>query len=260
MSQDFSKQDSIEHEEYCDSERSNSKGEKMSNLDKFCKLYVSIERLAKKMFKNDDSEWMTALTRYFDGKKLDFSKELYFCKTLRNFNAHNGTFDIQPNDVIIKFLEYVKKELENPKKAIDFCRRRDAVITASMESPVLPIMRIMYSEKYTHIPVVGNDCVFGAFSANTLLAKIVKEPDFRIAETTTIWDFSDYLSVEKSGASEVIRFAKQDDTYFDIKRMFQDFYQKDERLGMILVTENGKRAESLLGIITVSELLDVIIT
>ena len=117
-------------------------------------------------------------------------------------------------------------------------------------------MKKMKENSYSNIPVIKNDTMVGVFSESTIFDFILDKEILLLDECNKIADFENYISFN-SHNSEYFEFAPRNASIFEIHKRFQFGVRKNERLGAVFITENGKETEGLLGMVTPWDLLEI---
>lgn len=181
--------------------------------------------------------------------------ELEYIREIRNFLQHrpelNGEYPIEPNPQILPRIDKLIDNIQNPPKVYDKCVDISSVCYASYDDKIYPFMVKMKENTYTHIPILDNGVVKGVFSENTLLGALIEDELVYVKDSTT---FSNPLIKKycelNNHVSEIYRFIKKDTYLEDAKELFVNSFQKQQRLSMLFITQNGKPEEKLLGIVT----------
>jgi CBS domain-containing protein len=231
----------------------------MKNRDLFIERYKSLEHAAKKFYNkgedychgksfNQDLKKDTA----FDSWKIDY------CREIRNLLQHEEFKDgfwVEPTDAIIDFLEETIKLLENPPRISDIWIPKRKILTACIDDEVLPIMNKMRENAFTHVPVVDeNGVVTGVFNENTLFQYFSDKKIINVGEGALMAEYRDYLPIE-THIGERFEFVKKDITLYEVKKIFRTNLTRGKRTEMIFATDNGKKTEEVLGIVTAWDVL-----
>lgn len=144
-------------------------------------------------------------------------------------------------------MEEVEKKIY-PKIYPLFCAK---VYTVSQFEPIGNALKLMYENSFSQIPVYEIDIFMGLLTNNTVsrwLGSCVKEEIFSLYETRIV---------------DVFDYAENSNNYFfiekcsDVKEALQKFTELElagEGIDAVLITENGRPTEPLLGIITRSDI------
>lgn len=176
-----------------------------------------------------------------------------FCRTCRNRIAHDG----YENDFIfygedmIKKLDEIIEEIRHPYKVFD--KATKPVTSANLNDNVRKIMQEMMKKNYTHIPIYDNNKLVGIFSEGVLFNYLYENKIVEIDENTSFSEIKDFISLNNS--KEIIKFAKRNRLYDDVCLEFINEFKKGSKLSCVLVTQNGKEDEKVIGILTAWDIL-----
>ena len=94
--------------------------------------------------------------------------------------------------------------------------------------------------------------VIGMFSKSTIFNLLIDNKTISIDKTITFKDIEEKISLENKDnfKSEKYMFIPRNATKEYISELFETSYRNANRIAVMLVTENGKSNEKLLGIIT----------
>ena len=119
---------------------------------------------------------------------------------------------------------------------------------------LLSTMQEMRKNGYTHVPILQGDSVIGVFSENSIFQSLADNGITLIETDTNITAFQGYLPL-KAHESEQFSFMGWNALLSEAEDRFEEHFRKNERLGMIFLTQNGKQTEKLMGILTAWDLL-----
>lgn len=220
----------------------------------FIEKYKELEELVKEEYALDDKSHPI----HFLMNQDEFSflkKEIDYCRQVRNFLQHenkiNGSFAVTPSIEMVKLLDYVIEEVKYPLQAKDIMTKEEKVFYKSKKDIVIKSI-IEMENKYTHIPIVEDGKVTGVFSSSSLFGYMKDNKKFSLEVDLTFEMLENYLLYNKS---ERYLYISQNMRINRIKDLFDDYYKKAKRIGMMIVTESGKKEEKFLGIITPYDLL-----
>lgn len=177
--------------------------------------------------------------------------EIRCIQNTRNALVHNSKlrnrFLLEITPEALSFLNDIIHSLI--MRAGDVMIRNRDVYKQGLDGSIFEAMKIMREKSYTHVPIVKNGKVIGAFSENILSNYILDHGSFTLNSNTQFQEIKEYLRfVNHYG--ETFRFIKQSETAVNIKDMFEKATKKQDRIGMVFVTTNGEENGNLLGIIT----------
>lgn len=181
----------------------------------------------------------------------DISAELDYCRALRNFFSHTPDYKdgVQPTAGLIDLLDQTIQRVKNPPLVMNHLIPVSKVLCAGIDDLVLPKMRQMNEQVYTHIPILDNGIVVGVFSENTIFSYLTDEGIIGVEENTRFIDIQNYLPINAHKA-ECFRFVGRRTPIGEVRELYSEAMKAGDRIGLIFVTETGKLTEKLLGIIS----------
>jgi len=220
--------------------------------ERFLDTYKKLEATVSAQYALSDSDSAVGfLERRAEFRSI--KKELAYCREVRNLLTHNpkidGRYAVEPSDAMIALLDRTISRVTNPQRAKHIWVPVAQVVCAQQEDLVRPAMVSMYEKSYTHIPIVKNGIVTGAFSENTLLTCLVEDEIISIGKNTRFSHIARFLALDKH-RTESFYFIGKEMPVSQIQDLFAKADQAGERIGLLFVTENGKQTEKLLGILT----------
>ncbi len=217
-------------------------------LDKYKKLEATVS--AQYNLSNSESA-VSYLERRAEYRAIKM--DLAYCREVRNLLTHNpkigNRYAVEPSDEMLALLDQTIEHVKNPQKAKHIWVPRDQVSCRTMEDLVRPAMVEMNEHVYTHIPILKDDIVVGVFSENTLLSYLIDDEIVSIDNDVKFSDIAKYLQLDQHRA-ESFRFIGKETLVSEIEDIFADADKKADRIGLIFVTNSGKKTEKLLGIIS----------
>ncbi len=227
----------------------------MSRANEFLDKYNRLENLTEEKF--DCGRYspliFLANTREF-GK---YATELNYCREVRNVISHNprldGSYIVEPSAKMLEFLDFMLNELEHPKRCLQIAVRIERVLTASPQTRVLPVMREMFEKGFSHVPVLSEGRVAGVFSANAVFKAVMRKNRIKISEETVFDDLKELISLDDDVFGSYA-FVPKHAKLFDVRLLFRR-RGDNSKLRMIFLTDNGRRDERLLAILTPWDIL-----
>lgn len=229
----------------------------MSNNILFLNKYKELENLIKHRLpqNNRNSSPIYSYIRelysspyekdHYRGEKLDSIREL------RNQMAHNNIDDIiSIQDDALIFLENEISLLSNPTTALDICTKLTNIHYATLNSKIVNVMSAMIKYGYSHIPVLNElSQLIGVFSENTIFSIYMQHPNLLNKDILYLSDIEEYLYLNNH-QTECFLFTSKNTLASKIISKFQKRKEKNKRISVIFVTENGEADEVLIGMIT----------
>ncbi len=221
-----------------------------SRTEEFLDLYRRLESEIKEAFPEAGSSPIPWLSR----REFRYlSSELDYCREVRNLLSHReklaGSYAVEPSQAMVDTLRETIDKITNPIRAHHVMVARKQVEAKTANDLVRPTLAAMLEKKFSHVPILKDDRVVGAFSESILLRCLVESKTFSVDDSMRFSDLERYLPLENH-VSEVFRFVGRNAYAADVADMFDRADRSEDRIGMVFVTENGKASERLLGIIT----------
>lgn len=228
----------------------------MQNSSSFLAAFNEIEKTLKTSLPNthgyrpfasmiSDLKRTNAVVRKYETDLREFAD-------LRNAIVHERTDPnyviAEPHESTVRKIQFILGELTNPERIYPKFRR--SVETLSLETSVGQALSLIRDFAYSQFPVYDNGTCIGLITDNGItrwLAHHVEEDLISLSEST----ISEVLELEEN--TQRFKFMNIHMTVYDAKEVFNT--PSDLPLSAILITQNGRAQESLLGIITPWDIL-----
>ena len=229
----------------------------MKNSTRFLNAFVTIEEYLRHRTADHDGHlgFSQMLRRVGKREKSvrNFEFDLKEYAQLRNAIIHERAGDeeviAEPNDIVVKAIEHAAKVITKPPTVFPLFQRQ--VITIDPDTPLKKGLKIMYSSGISKLPVTENGRCVGVLSSNTIVRWLGSRVE------------GGGVDLDSTTAGSVLAFRRKRDRYKFISRRtdlfsaidtFESYEHKGERLLALLITENGKESEKIIGIMTLSDL------
>lgn len=226
----------------------------MSNKEKFIELILEIEKISKKY--NNEANLANRIRKLKENRREPYLSNyefLRFCIEYRNAISHEGMGRkyLDFTDNMIKDLEEIVYRAKNPFDV--YTKSTKNIFSADIKENVKEIMRIMSDKNYTHIPIYKEGLLVGIFSESSLFTYLFNDEIVEISGDTTFEDIQNYIALENS--EETIKFVSRNDLYDNVVNEFIKRFKNGEKLACIMVTQNGKNTEKVIGILTAWDII-----
>lgn len=124
---------------------------------------------------------------------------------------------------------------------------------ASITDKVTQVVSKMNKEKYSYVPILQDDKLYGVFSQDTLFTFVAQNEGFILEDCLELNEFGELLDID-SHSSERFEFMPRNSTVLDVDQKFNEDVNQEKRLEGIFITENGQRNEKILGLTTIWDL------
>ncbi|WP_335969356.1 CBS domain-containing protein [Fusobacterium polymorphum] len=228
----------------------------ISIFRELCNKFEDLVRIKYKV--KDEEGAFYILSNQKEYKK--FEKDINLIRKIRNLLSHGeckveGKTAIEINENIIEKLKEIISLLENPPLVAS--RYITEMFVVDLEEQLENLIKTMNEKKISHVPVLDKDKkLVGVFSENTIFSKLSEDEIIEIGKEYKVKDYEKYIKLENH-SSEYFDFIKRNEELASAQNLFNKSIKKDKKLVMLFVTENGKKTEKILGIITPWDLLDM---
>lgn len=225
----------------------------MSNAEKFLSIFNQIEKYLASLAGVERYESFMSLIRLLDNNKIisRYKNDLREYAELRNAIVHQTTDEpiAEPYDKTVESLQRIYLILKKPPVAYDIASK--PVFSCGTEDLIVNVVKEMTQKVYTHIPVLEGGKFIGVFSESTITRWLGKsaERDGFILEATRIGELKEYFD-RPEDIFCCYKFVARNTDIFSVKDDFLVLVNKKWRLGAVFVTQNGRKDEKIIGIIT----------
>jgi predicted transcriptional regulator len=189
------------------------------------------------------------LNRYFD--------DLQVFNDLRNVIVHQKKHVeyviAEPHMEVVNRIEKIASDLTQPVKIIP--KYRSEVKCFHMDDSLATVLLEVKSKGYSQFPIYDHQQFAGLLTENGIanwLSRSIKEDLVSISETKV----KDVIEFEEM--TNHYLFVSKHTSVFEAKEKFLNHLEKGSlKLDALLITEHGKETETLLGIITPWDVLDI---
>lgn len=228
----------------------------MSRADEFLDLYRELEDVAAEQY-NLLKDGHVVYNLSGRPEFRSFKADLDYCRDVRNLLSHKPKigchYVVEPSKEMVEFLRSTINKIIHPLKAADLMIPMTKILWKGRNDLVLPVLYDMLEHTYTHIPILENGAVVGVLSESTILSYLVDEEIIEVNSSVRFSDLEKYLKIENH-KSESFRFVSKNALKSQLDEMFSNALNRGDRIGMVFVTQNGKKNEKILGLITAWDL------
>ena len=157
----------------------------------------------------------------------------------------------------IQLLDAALGQPKESEPVSDFWIPRNKIIACKLSDTISSVIDKMLVDGISHVPVLDDKGkVVGVFSESTMME--AWKAKLNCSENATITVIASLLPIDKH-KTDVFEFVSKDETAASLKKKHQQSLENNKRIGLFLVTDNGRLDEPLLGIATpwdVAETLD----
>lgn len=229
------------------------------NSERFLIAYNKIDKIMKGLVDRKDHYNFFKAIELSKKKHVAIRKyedELREFGDLRNAIVHHRTETeyviAEPHTNIVELIEHIESLLSQPVTVgTSFARK---VHTFQSVATLSEVLRKVRDNNFKHIPVYNNENFLGLITASGImrwLAATVEE-EVISREITTM---KDILKYEKNG--NTYRFIASRTPIYEAEEIFKNSVLSEHKLEVLLITRGGKNDETLIGIITPIDLIQL---
>ena len=231
----------------------------MSNAERFLNAYTKIENHLKSTYDFDSGDSFSYMLKNAARKNpaiRSYQDELRQYHELRNAIVHNrpdGKPIADPYNETVKNFERITELILDPP--IVYPEFQSDVTTLPISTSVTEAVSLMHEHSYSQVPILDENSNFvDLLTANTVTRWLGANIDngMAILEEKTVSDALDYKENMESFC-----FISRETNLAKVLSIFDDNRDRKEVINAILITQNGKETEKLLGIITHYDLPEI---
>lgn len=230
----------------------------MSNAERFIKAYNTLDHSLRTQYNFKRtiafsdvvrrSVMLNSVIRKYEDDLIDYGR-------LRNAIVHSGDeteIIAEPNLKVVEKLERIAEIVSTPPKVLNTVATKD-VLCVDGTATIEKVMGLIWKSGYSNIPVYEKNSLIGIANGQRLM-DILGEVVYKngnlcsYCKTTQIKDIVTKLKGEMY--YEVVN------EQLTIEQAMNLFY-KNRKLLVILITKNGSENEKPLGIVSVSDIIDI---
>ncbi len=227
----------------------------MKNSERFLNAFVAIEDfLRNELNANNYVTFYQLIDKaaLSNSAVRSYKDDLKEYADLRNAIVHErsgGNIIAEPNHYVVDRIESIVTVLEKPPKVIPEFQTK--VTTIKDSDSIAKALKLILKQSFSQVPVLKGSKFVALLTANTItrwLGANVAEDVFSLSETTVAKALT-FAEHEKNYS-----FIRRNTTMFEALELFRKSEEHGISLDALLITQNGKSTEKIIGIITVSDL------
>ena len=200
----------------------------------------------------------TELENYFkkNNEQLKDKKEWDTYRQLRNIYTHQPDYRNGKMLVITqKFYDKFKNEVNEIIKPLcseNIMIPNEKIYKVDKDEYINNVIQTMIQKNYTCVPIVTkNGYLEGVFTANSLMLYFNRHQKeiCEEVEKIKVENFMDYCQLT-ADSNVMYKFVKRRTEIRDIEKILQQGFNKNQRIEVIFITENGRSNEKILGLLT----------
>ena len=226
----------------------------MNRTEEFLDLYRELESVATNTYEiRSDGGVVSRIMRRPEFKHI--RSELDYVRDVRNLLTHRprigDEYAVEPTEAMIELLKKVIEKVKHPAIAETIMVPKEKVFCSSRNDLILPMIREMDQRAISHLPIMENGHVCGIFSDSKIIHCTISK-EYQLDENSTFMEIEKELALDNQ-EKERFLFTDWNTPVDEISDIFEEASKNGEKIGVIFVTEHGRKDEKLLGIITAWE-------
>lgn len=222
--------------------------------DRFLMQYRVLEGLLEKRYADRKTASGSVVMEYLhDADSTPYRAGLDLCREIRNLLSHNvdqsGMPVVEPSEDTLGLLDEIVEYVRRPRLARDYGTPGDRITFAHPNDSALDVIRHMQRMGYSHVPVRTRDGLVGVFSAAGLM-RFVDEVGFdRLSDDVHVGDLKNALDISRE-RNEKYLFMNKDATLTAVRAAFEAPHERNSRLSVVFITEDGTPRSDVLAMLT----------
>ncbi len=225
-------------------------------VERFEVAYNQIHDELEKLSTNKDAHGFVDLlydTKHRYASIRHYFEDLKSYARLRNALVHEKTkrdyYIADPHEEVVTRIEEIAAFLQSPPNATQLAS--SPVKLYDTDELVTDVLTDMLQHSFSQFPVYQD----GKFSFLMTERAIVNYVAEQLTDQSVHFRDEKVTVLKKYEPQSVVKFVSDKVNVIDIETIFEDKQKKKQKLEAIIVTENGKKSEAPLGIITSWDLL-----
>lgn len=218
--------------------------------EQFLRLYRVLEGLLEKRYSGKRLSSPSVVMEYLrDADSAPCREDLDLCREIRNLLAHNADSDgepiIEPSQSVVEMLQAIVEYVQRPRLAVELGTVGEKIMFAHPNDSALDVVRHMLRMGYSHVPVRNKTGLVGVFSASGLMSYIGRVGLEGQDDGLRIGDLKDALNID-----DRYLFMDATATRTAVREAFDKHRERNRRLAVIFITEDGTRETPIQAMLT----------
>lgn len=230
------------------------------NAELFLQKYRILEGLLEKRYDGHKMSSSSVVMEYIRDPDSDPVRvDLDLLREIRNILSHNadakGQPVVQPSQEMLDRLDAIIAHVKRVRLAVDYGTPSEKILSAHPNDSVFSVMREMHKNGYSHVPVIRKGRLTGVFSVKCLFDYLAKNGLNSLYADARIADLGDELRVDGPAGARYM-FVSKKTSIVTVRCAYEKHREKNKRLSMVFVTENGVADEPILCMISPWDVLN----
>jgi len=224
--------------------------------DEFIEMFNQLYEHLKEI-----NDWDTSFySLLYKGRNNDYiikkyRDELDIVREVRNSIVHNNEYYFLPSAPLYSLLEEILEKVIDSPKIIDFID--DNLMVIKEDTSIIETIRDMKKYDYSQIPVVDQEGKYVELLTSNTIIRWMADVNLDQNGSFIISDAEIKEVLKYAEADEVCEFISKDSKLDILIDKHESIIKAGNKIDAFLITENGKKDEILLGIISSWEIPEI---
>lgn len=184
-----------------------------------------------------------------------FKKDLEQYAKLRNAIVHEkmevGYYIAEPNARVVEHIEKIANVFNRPNYALSIATKK--VLHFDYNDSILKVTEAIRQYNYSKYPIYKNKEYVGLLTSGAIVKWMAQNMinSFVNLDDTHVFDIMKYEKEHQ------VDFVAKSTNIFDVETIFEKSHKVKKKLEAVIITENGNKNETPLGIITPWDLIEI---
>lgn len=171
--------------------------------------------------------------------------------SLVHYKTELGTYIAEPHEEVVERIEDIASIFNKPNYALSIATQ--PVISFDVNESISQVIAVYTTHRYSQYPVYAEGKCIGLIKMGDVLCWLMDHFDQneRYLREITIASLLTKVKMDE------LLFVNKSIDVFTIEDLFSERHRKGEELEVVLITENGKKDETPLGIISSWNLIEI---
>jgi predicted transcriptional regulator len=230
----------------------------MSNSEDFLGIFSAVEKWLRQQLNADRTTSFNSLVdkaAETDRAVMRYRNDLKEFADLRNAIVHERTDShviAEPNTRAITDFQHVRSMLMNPPKVIP--KFQVIVVFRTLSETVGEAVADMRKGSFSQIPILSENNVVAVLTSETVVRWLASEV---ANELVGPWETKIRDVLPHTENKDHYCFLSRNATLLDVLSKFEDFSVCGKHLDAILISQDGKSIQKLIGILTIYDLPEI---
>ncbi|MFA7560674.1 MAG: CBS domain-containing protein [Candidatus Izemoplasmatales bacterium] len=233
----------------------------MSKETEFLKIFNDLEKFLTVNYHNHNYSYTGFVKRLYQIRKskanrfINNNQNFEMIKQsaqIRNIIAHNNNV-IVPSDKFLSEFKRIVKKITSPLKIRDVMTNYQDLKTVGLNDSLKDAIELLNKSGFSTIPVIDKDELLGIFTEKSLYDYFSVSKNNSLNKSMVVRDIIDAIDLNNH-PRKYYDFISVNQTIYEAYELFNKDLKSRREMLLLLVTENGKIGETLLGIVALRDL------